>query len=103
MHYNTTRFGRVVSDAVVVFDMQHLTPLLNYSSVQFLRRMIHIDQHYYPETLHQLFIINAPVQLTYSLTHSLTHSHRQSHIHFSNVCVYMFDCVHACVCVCVCV
>jgi hypothetical protein len=78
MHYNTTRFGRVVSDAVVVFDMQHLTPLLNYSSVQFLRRMIHIDQHYYPETLHQLFIINAPVQLTHSLTHSLIHSFTHS-------------------------
>lgn len=53
--------GREVADTVVVFDMQGLTMTLSVMAVQFLQRMIFIDQNYYPETLHKLFVINAPV------------------------------------------
>ena len=61
MEYNSKLFGKRITDTVVVFDMNHLTMYLNLFSIQFLKRMIFIDQNYYPETLHQLFIINAPV------------------------------------------
>ena len=61
LRHNPREPRKTVTYTVVVFDMQHLTMFLNVFSVQFLKRMIHIDQHYYPETLYRLFVINAPV------------------------------------------
>lgn len=60
MKHNSKIFNKRISDTVVVFDMNHLTMFLSFSSIEYLKKMIFIDQNYYPETLHRLFVINAP-------------------------------------------
>jgi hypothetical protein len=57
---SSLRRGAEVTNEIVVFDMTNLTMVLNLQSITYMKEVLAIDQNYYPERLHRLFIINCP-------------------------------------------
>jgi hypothetical protein len=49
---------------VVVMDLKHVSYSINFEAMQTLRKTIIIDEAFYPERLHALYMINAPMFFT---------------------------------------
>jgi hypothetical protein len=62
--YATKKMGIPITNSVVVFDMTNVNMALNIHSIAYIKQILTIDQLYYPETLHKLFIINCPWYFT---------------------------------------
>lgn len=62
--FASAREGKMIGDSVVVFDMTNVNMTLNMQSIAYIKRILAVDQMYYPETLHKLFIINCPWYFT---------------------------------------
>ncbi|KAI9480813.1 MAG: CRAL-TRIO domain-containing protein [Benjaminiella poitrasii] len=55
------RAGQAIHSETVIFDCTHMSLWqFHMSALNHLKAIAEIVQHYYPETLHRLFIINAP-------------------------------------------
>lgn len=54
------RYGRSISQCVVVFDVANIPMMPDWSAMEYVKRMLSLDQNYYPETLHRMIIINSP-------------------------------------------
>lgn len=62
--FASARSSRLISNSVVVFDMTNVNMTLNLQSIAYIKRILAVDQLYYPERLHKLFIINCPWYFT---------------------------------------
>ena len=62
--YATAQANTPITDSIVVFDMTNVNMTLNLQSISYIKRILAVDQMYYPETLHKLFIINCPWYFT---------------------------------------
>ena len=60
LEYASETYGKSIQKAVTVFDLKGLTMTLDTQSIAYVRRMLYIDQAYYPERLKRLIVINAP-------------------------------------------
>jgi len=58
--HQSHKHHKFVSKINIVFDLAEMDVTPDMMGIQFLRKMLHIDQNYYPETLQKMFIINAP-------------------------------------------
>lgn len=58
-HYSE-EFGHLVESQVIVFNLEGLSYALDTNALAAFRATLSIDQDYYPERLHTLFMINAP-------------------------------------------
>ena len=69
LKYASAKFGKLITKAVTVFDMKHLTISLDASAILYIKLLLQIDQDNYPERLKTLYIINAPwyFQLFYKI------------------------------------
>lgn len=57
----TRRLGKTMYKHVVVIDLEGFgTKHLGKGTTTPLKTMVHIDQHYYPESLYKMIIVNAP-------------------------------------------
>ena len=58
--HNSEVFQKNVCKFVVVFDLVKMGYQLDIEAIKYVKAMLSIDQNYYPERLHKLWIINAP-------------------------------------------
>ena len=58
--YASERFNTEVTQSDVIFDMKNVQMVLNIQSIAYIKQILSVDQQYYPERLHKLFIINCP-------------------------------------------
>jgi hypothetical protein len=63
------KFGTLITSAVTVFDMKHLTMSLDPDSIMYIKTILGVDQGNFPERLKHLFLINAPwyIHLLYKI------------------------------------
>jgi len=55
------RVGHKVDQLVTIVDLSGLSlSLLNSTTIEFLQRIAKIDQEYYPDSAHKLYIVNVP-------------------------------------------
>jgi hypothetical protein len=64
MDYASKLFNKEIEKCTSVFDMKNVTMTLDIGSIMYLKKILSIDQNYYPERLNSLFIINCPWYLT---------------------------------------
>jgi hypothetical protein len=50
-----------VEKVILISDLAHLSYTVETSGIRIFKRTLQIDQSYYPEMLHKMFIINAPL------------------------------------------
>ncbi len=62
--HQSHKHHRFISKVSVIFDLSGMNMSPDFMGIQFIRKMLHIDQNYYPETLQKMFIINAPFFFT---------------------------------------
>jgi hypothetical protein len=60
MHFYSQKFGHLVESQIIVFNLANLSYSLDTNALSAFRKTLAIDQDYYPERLHTLFMINAP-------------------------------------------
>lgn len=60
MEEATKRLGRLVTQQVVIMDMAHMSFRPDMRAITSFRDLAGLLSNYYPESLHKLFIINAP-------------------------------------------
>ena len=60
MHFYSKKFGHLVESQIIVFNLANLSYALDTNALSAFRKTLAIDQDYYPERLHTLFMINAP-------------------------------------------
>lgn len=60
MAYASKLFNKDIQKCTTVFDMKYLTMSLDVGCIMYMKQILQIDQNYYPERLHQLFVINCP-------------------------------------------
>jgi hypothetical protein len=58
------KHGKVIEKQVVVFDMKGVPVFVEWAAFKSLKAVIDIDEAFYPETLKNLFVINAPIYFT---------------------------------------
>jgi hypothetical protein len=58
--YASEKFRKNISKGVTVLDVKNLTVSLDFRTISYMKQIIHMDQNFYPERLHRVFIINAP-------------------------------------------
>lgn len=54
------KIGKRVDQNIVVFNLKNLPITPDFECITYIRRLLAIDQVFYPETLNKLFVINAP-------------------------------------------
>lgn len=64
LKFATNKYKRDIGKSVTVFDMKHLTISLDTRTIWYIKQLLAIDQAFYPERLHILFIINCPWYFT---------------------------------------
>lgn len=52
--------GVPITKVTVVFDLAHLSLSPNSTAMAIFKATVDIDQHFYPERLHQAYFINSP-------------------------------------------
>lgn len=62
MQYFNEKNGTNVEQQIIVFNLENLSYSLNTTALAAFRATLQIDQDFYPERLHTLFMINAPVK-----------------------------------------
>ena len=60
MAYATATYQRPVHQAIVIFDMKGLTFHLHRDTIWYVQQMLTVDNHFYPERLAHMVIINCP-------------------------------------------
>jgi len=58
--YLSKKYNKNVTKVNIVFDMKGINMMPDFMGIKFVRKMLEVDQNYYPERLHKLFMINAP-------------------------------------------
>lgn len=58
--HQSKQHNKNVGKVMIVFDMTGLNMKPDLMALQYFRKMLSVDQNYYPETLHRMFVINAP-------------------------------------------
>lgn len=58
--HQSSKHNKQVSKNIVIFDMNGLNMSPDFMGIRYFRKMLEIDQNYYPERLHRLYLINAP-------------------------------------------
>ncbi len=56
----TAARGTPITTSTYVFDLKDLSLSPNSLAISIFKSIIHIDQAYFPERLHQAFFINSP-------------------------------------------
>lgn len=54
------RHNKPIYQWVVVNDLSHINLTPDFDLISYARRVVAIDQNYYPERLHKLFMVNTP-------------------------------------------
>ncbi len=60
LKYSEEQRGHSVDKFVVVFDFSHIKKIPDLYGVKFFKRVLQMDQDYYPERLASIIVINAP-------------------------------------------
>jgi hypothetical protein len=60
LYHSSILHKRPIEKQVIVFDLKDLTYSLETRALSVFRKIITIDQDYYPERLKYFFVINAP-------------------------------------------
>lgn len=62
----SARAGRRIDKTVSIIDLKgvKITKIFDHKFKKFLKSITHISQNYYPELLHEMYIINAPFIFT---------------------------------------
>lgn len=58
---SSIRRGRLIEKGIVIMDLKGIPVFVEWACFKSLKEVITIDEAYYPETLKNLFVINAPV------------------------------------------
>ena len=61
MIQSSQKLGRYIGKQVVVYDMSGLSYKVDTAGMRVFKQTSNVDQNYYPESLHRMFIINAPM------------------------------------------
>jgi hypothetical protein len=61
---SSARHGRIIEKQVVIMDLKGVPVFVEWACFKSLKEVIGIDEGFYPETLKNLFVINAPVYFT---------------------------------------
>lgn len=64
MQHCSRKYGKEISQCVIVFDLTGLNLIPDMMGINYSRKVLGSDQTYYPERLSKMFIINAPVFFT---------------------------------------
>jgi hypothetical protein len=60
LHHLSLKHNRPIEKQVIVFNLKDLSYSLDTRSLSVFRRIINIDQDFYPERLKKFFVINCP-------------------------------------------
>jgi hypothetical protein len=60
----SAKHGKLIEKQVVVMDMKGVPVFVEWACFKSLKEVITVDEAYYPETLKNLFVINAPIYFT---------------------------------------
>jgi len=55
------RYGRLIEKQVLVLDMKNVSLQMDFMALSAFKRTVKIDEACYPERLHVLYVINAPI------------------------------------------
>lgn len=60
LDYCSLKYGKDISKLVVVFDLYGLSSFPDLFAIDYVRRVLALDQAYYPERLETIYLVNAP-------------------------------------------
>lgn len=60
LDYCSKKYGKEISKLVVVFDLEGLSSFPDLFALDYTRRVLLLDQAYYPERLETIYLVNAP-------------------------------------------
>lgn len=60
LDYCSLKYGKDISKLIVVFDLYGLSSFPDLFAIDYVRRVLALDQAYYPERLETIYLVNAP-------------------------------------------